>query len=85
MLISTNAIVLKKIQYGETSIICRMFTEDKGKVTVLAKGAWRPKNVSGPLLEPTNHLSIQYYHKDSRNIQILKNAGFIELITWGHF
>ena len=78
MLIATNAIVLKRIPYGDTSVICRMFTEDMGKVSILAKGAWRPKNPLGPLLEPINHIQIQFYNKNTRDIQILKDAGFVQ-------
>ena len=74
MLIATNAIVLKRIPYGDTGIIFRVFTEELGKVSVLAKGAWKPKNAAGPLLEPINHLHIQFYNKNTRNIQILKDA-----------
>jgi DNA repair protein RecO (recombination protein O) len=78
VLIATNAIVLKRIPYGDTSVICRMFTEKMGKVSILAKGAWRPKNASGPLLEPINHIHIQFYNKNTRDLQILKDAGFIQ-------
>ncbi len=78
MLISTSAIVLKTIPYGDTSVIARMFTEDQGKVTILAKGAWRPKNNAGALLEPMNHIHLQYYHKNSREIQVLKDGGFTQ-------
>ena len=77
MLISANAIVLKTIPYGDSSIISRLFTEDQGKITVMAKGAWRPKKTTGPLLEPMNHIHLQYYHKNSRDIQILKDVGLI--------
>ena len=78
MLIATNAIVLKRIPYSDTSVICRFFTEDWGKVTILAKGVLRPKNITGALLEPVNHIHIQYYNKSNRDIQILKNANFIQ-------
>jgi DNA repair protein RecO len=77
LLISANAIVLKTIPYGDSSIISRLFTEDQGKITVIAKGAWRPKKTTGPLLEPMNHIHLQYYHKNSRDIQILKDVGLI--------
>ena len=59
-----------------------MFTEEMGKVSILAKGAWRPKNASGPLLEPINHLHIQFYNKNTRDIQILKDAGFIQQFSF---
>ena len=78
MLIATNAIVLKRIPYGDTSVICRVFTEEMGKISILAKGAWRPKNAAGPLLEPINHIHIQFYNKNTRDIQILKDAEFIQ-------
>jgi DNA repair protein RecO (recombination protein O) len=78
VLISTSAIVLKTIPYGDTSVIARMFTENQGKVTILAKGAWRPKNNAGALLEPMNHIHLQYYHKNSREIQVLKDGGFTQ-------
>ncbi len=78
MLIATNAIILKRIPYSDTSIICRAFTEDWGKVTILAKGVLRPKNITGALLEPVNHIHIQYYNKSNRDIQILKDASFIQ-------
>ena len=77
MLITTNAIVLKTVLYGETSIICRLFTEDQGKISVIAKGAWRPKKSIGLLLEPMNHIHLQYYHKNNRDIQLLKDAELI--------
>ena len=77
MLISANAIVLKTIPYGDSSIISRLFTEDQGKITVMAKGAWRPKKTTGPLLEPMNHIHLQYYHKNSRDIQIVKDVELI--------
>ena len=77
MLISTNAIVLKTIPYGNSSIISRLFTEDQGKITLIAKGAWRPKKTTGPILEPMNHIHLQYYQKNSREIQVLKDAGLI--------
>ena len=77
MLISTSAIVLKTIPYGDTSIIARLFTEEEGKISVIAKGAWRPKKTVGVLLEPMKHIHIQYYNKNSRDIQILKDVSLI--------
>ena len=74
MIISTHAIVLKTIKYGDSSLICRLFTKDHGKIVIMAKGAWRPKNTFGALLEPMNHIYVEYYHKDGRDIQIVKNV-----------
>ena len=78
MLLFSNAIVLNKISYSDTSLIFRVFTEDYGKITILAKGVLRPKNIIGPLIEPANHLYIHYYSKSNRDIQILKDASFVD-------
>ena len=77
MLIKTPGIVLKRFPYSETSIICRIYTRDMGKISLLAKGVWKQKHTIGPLFDPLNHLHIHYYNKKTRNIQILKDAGFV--------
>ena len=74
MLITTNAVVLKAIAYSDTSLIVRLFTEDHGKVTVIAKGAKRSKSPFGSSLEPMNNLQVNYYHKETRDIQLLKET-----------
>jgi len=78
LLIATNAIVLKRIPYSDTSLICRLLTEEKGKISILAKGAQGSKKSNSAILEPINHIFVQYYHKSSREIQLLKEAGFIK-------
>ncbi len=74
MQLTTEAVVLRTIQYSDTSLICRLFTRSFGKVTVMAKGARRPKNPMGSILEPLTILEIMYYHKSGRDIQILSSA-----------
>ena len=78
MLIETKALVLKRIPYGDTSVICRLFTKEAGKISIVAKGAWKQKNAAGYILEPINHVHINYYNKNTRNIQILKNVEFVQ-------
>ena len=74
MLITSEAIVLKKIDYGETSLICTIFTKKAGKVTIIAKGAKNKKSSIKHILEPFNILNLSFYYKEKRNIQILKEA-----------
>lgn len=78
MLIATDAIVLKRIPFSDTSLICRLFTKENGKITIIAKGALNPKKTTSATLEPINHIHIQYYHKANRDIQLLKDAIFIK-------
>ena len=74
MFVDTDAIVLRTIPYSETSLISRLFTKDKGKITVMAKGARRKKNPLAGILETSNLIQIQTVWKENREIQILKEA-----------
>ena len=50
MIVRTEAFVLKAVRFGETSMIYRLFTRDRGVVPVMAKGARRPKSRFGASL-----------------------------------
>jgi DNA repair protein RecO (recombination protein O) len=78
MIVSTDAIVLRTVNYSETSIIVTIFSKKSGKIALIAKGARKPKSPFAAQLEPMNILNINYFHKDGRNIQLLKNSSFIE-------
>ena len=74
MIYSTKAIVLNVHKYGDTSLICNLFTESYGKVNIIAKGARAIKNPNSAILQPCNYIEIVYYSKSTRNIQTLKEA-----------
>ena len=78
MLIDTDAIVLRTVNYSDTSIIAILLSKNYGKITVMAKGARKFKSPFSAQLEPMNILSLNYFHKDGRNIQLLKESSFIE-------
>ena len=44
MIYQSEAIVLNHHKYGNTSLICNLFTEKYGKVNIISKGARRFKN-----------------------------------------
>ena len=52
MIIDTSAIVLKTFPYGETSLISRCFTKERGKVSFIIKGARSKKNQIAPYFQP---------------------------------
>jgi DNA repair protein RecO (recombination protein O) len=70
-IIRTEAFVFKSFRYGETSLICRLLTRDRGVVPVIAKGARRPKSRFGAALGPFRRLGVTYYDKPGREIQTL--------------
>ena len=78
MIVSTDAIVLRTVNYSETSIIVTLLSNESGKITLIAKGARKPKSPFSAQLEPMNILNINYFYKDARNIQLLKNSSFVE-------
>lgn len=79
MIINTSAVVLKSFPYGETSIIARCYTKDHGKVSVIVKGARRKKSPMAAYFQPMNYLDIVYYYRQTRSLQSLSNASFVEI------
>ena len=77
MISSTQAIVLGKRSYGDSSLICNLLSDEYGKLTIIAKGAKSIKNPLGALLQPLNYIDCVYYYKSNRNIQTLKEASLI--------
>jgi DNA repair protein RecO (recombination protein O) len=73
-LISTRALILHGIPYGDTSRILRLLTADHGLRSVIAKGAQRPKNRFGGILEPFTEGEAQFNLREGRDLFIL--AGF---------
>ncbi len=74
MIAETRAIVLNTHNFGDTSLICNLFSEDYGKFSVISKGAKSIKNPNHAILQPMNYIEICYYYKNKRNIQFLKEA-----------
>lgn len=76
MIISSPAIVLRVVNYQETSLIATLLTWEHGKIAVMVRGAKRPKSSFSGLIEPGNILDVLYYYKQTRSVQTLKEASF---------
>lgn len=77
MIVRTEAIVLRSIDYGETSQIVTLFTRRKGKLAVMARGARRPKSRFGSTLQPMSYTQVVFYHKGSRSVQTLSESSHV--------
>ena len=77
-IVKTEAIVLSKMNYGDSSSIASLFTEDLGKISVIVKGARSPKSKYGKIVDPLNYLAVVLYKKESREIQLLSQADIVE-------
>ena len=76
-IVKTEAIVLTKINYGDTSNIASLFTEDFGKISVIIKGGRNRKSKSGSIVDPLNYIQIIIYKKETRDVQLLSGADLI--------
>ncbi len=79
MIINTSAIVLKTFPYGETSLISRCFTKEKGKISVIIKGAQSKKNLIAPYFQPLSYIQIIYNEKEKSDLQIVSKVHFIKI------
>ena len=77
MIVRTDAVVLRAFDYGETSRIANVLTRTHGVISVIAKGARRPKSRFGSTLQPLSHVQVVFYHKANRGLQTLKEASHV--------
>jgi DNA repair protein RecO (recombination protein O) len=68
-LVTTDAIVLKSLNYSESSVILTFYSQEHGKLTGMVKGARRTKTAYGSALHPMSHVRIVLYEKSGRDIQ----------------
>jgi DNA repair protein RecO len=55
-----EALLLRRIPYGDTSLICHFLTEKHGRIALMARGARRPKSPFRASLEPLYALQISW-------------------------
>jgi DNA repair protein RecO (recombination protein O) len=70
-LISTPAIILATLRYGETSKIVRLATRDHGVQSAIAKGALRPKSRFGAALQVFSAGQAQLILSERRDLHLL--------------
>ncbi len=70
----SNAIVLRTIDFSETSLVVTLLTEDFGKVSALAKGARRPKGPFDAALDLLSICRVVFIRKSSTSLDLLTEA-----------
>jgi len=70
----SEAIVLRVIPWSETSLIAHIYTRDFGKLSVLAKGARRPKSPFEAALDLLSICRVVFISKSSDALDILTEA-----------
>ena len=80
MTITTEAIVVSAIKYGETSLICKLFTAKKGIRSYIVKGVLSPKKktLTKGHFQPLTQLEIVVSNKNN-SLEYLKEAKITHL------
>ena len=75
MLISTKAIVISKIKYGDNDLIVKCYTEEFGVVSYILKGVLKNKktNAKKAYFQLLSQLHIDTIHKENRALQNIKD------------
>ena len=76
-----EALVLRGVDFSETSRIVTLVTAQRGRLVCMATGARRPKSPFAGMLDTYNRLEIVYYWKESREVQTLAEATLIDAYT----
>jgi len=75
MIRKTRGIVLHTTKYGESSLVVHCYTEQVGRQTFMVKGVRKSRKQNrSNLFQPLFILDFEIYHKDSREIQLVKEV-----------
>ncbi len=75
MIRKTRGIVLHTTKYGESSLVVHCYTEQAGRQTFMVKGVRKSRKQNrANLFQPLFILDFEVYHKDSREIQLVKEV-----------
>lgn len=77
-LVRTDAVILRAIDYSESSKILTLLSPAHGRVSVIAKGAKRPKSPFAGGIEPLAQVVAVYADKESREVQTLSQCDMVE-------
>jgi len=74
---SCRAIVLRTVEYKDSSSIATLLTAESGRVDCIAKGCRRPKSRFASAIQPFNVVDVVYHHRSTRSIQTLTEAQLV--------
>ncbi len=84
MISKTKGLVLSYIKYGDTSIICKIFTNSFGLQSYIINEIRNTKTKNIALYQPLNILEMVVYHKKNSGLQRIKEAKLDVIYTSIH-
>jgi DNA repair protein RecO (recombination protein O) len=76
-ILKTEALVLRKLNFGDSSNIASFYTKDLGKISAIIKGARSSKSKIGKIADVLNKVEIVIYSKDSRDVQLVSQIDLV--------
>lgn len=76
-IVKTKAIILKRIDFSDSSRIASIYTEKLGKLSCIIKGARSPKSKSGKIADVLNLISVVIYNKEGREVQVISEIDLL--------
>ncbi len=76
---SATAIIIRLVEWSESSLVLTFFTRESGKLHMLAKGARRPKAPFDSALDLLSSSRIQFLRKSSDALHLITEA---KLLRW---
>jgi DNA repair protein RecO (recombination protein O) len=73
-----QALVLRRIPYGDTSLVFHVFSREAGRLGLMAKGVRRPKSRLDPVLQSGHLAELQLLVREGRDLQLVKDADLLE-------
>ncbi len=80
-LVTTQAIVLKSMRWGEADRILTFFSLRFGKVRGIARGARRMKSRFGGMLEPFSSINLTFFNKRNDSLASISHVDSLETFS----
>ncbi len=74
---TVHGIVLKKLEFGDTSHIITLYTKEHGKLSAIIKGSRSSKSKMGNKVDVMNLVEVVLYKKKSREVQVISQVDLI--------
>ena len=74
--VKTEAVVLRSLRFGEADRILHVYTQDRGRMGAIAKGARKTKSRFGGRLEPLSHVEL-VLHLGSGDLATVTGAALV--------
>jgi len=77
-IIKAKVLIIRKVNFGDTSNILNVFSEDSGKYSVIIKGARSSKSKNALAADVLNVVEIVIYRKENRDTQLVSQVDLIK-------